>query len=563
MSKFDLRLEPSGSTGADLINQEQFPALGPRIRVLMIWPRAPVSFWNFRSSSKIIPQRANIPPLGLLTIAALCPRAWTIRLIDQTFECVRDEDILKADLVMVSGMRVQAPAIHDVLARARALGRRTMIGGPFASSDPRSLLLLADHVVVGEPDAEFGRIAADLESGSARRLYVIQEKPDVTCTPVARFDLLDIDRYDCMAVEFSRGCPFQCEFCDIITIYGRKPRTKHSSQIIAELQMLFELGWRRPVFIVDNNFIANHRLALELAEKMQEWSTLCDYPFAFYTEASLDLAQRPALLDAMVRANFLQVFIGIESPSKEALKETKKFQNLRIDPLEAVRLIQQKGLWVLAGFIIGFDSDAEDIFERQIEFIERAGIPWAMLGFLQAMPTTPLYDRMLREGRLFEGKSDCNNFNSPNFRTVLPRDVLLRGVRDVLRSLYQASSFYERSLRSLEYWNVQQCQRPPACPLLPTFWILLRSVWYQGITSDYRRVWWKSLFEVLRRWSRDPLKLWWGCALLISGDHFIRYAREVTSELEREAQKTEAEYLGQSTRSPTQYGSRSAASAVS
>jgi radical SAM superfamily enzyme YgiQ (UPF0313 family) len=518
-----------------------FPPLGPRIKVLMIWPRAPMSFWNFRSSSKILPQSANIPPRGLLTIAALCPADWSIRLIDQTFDEVSDADYQQADLVMVSGMRVQAKSIEEILVRARALRKRTMIGGPYASSDPEALLPLADHVVVGEPDAEFGPIAADLEKGSARRLYVIKEKPDVTCTPVARFDLLKIDRYDCMAVEFSRGCPFQCEFCDIITIYGRTPRTKHASQTIAELQKLYELGWRRPVFIVDNNFIANHKLALELTEKMQEWSARNGCPFAFYTEASLDLAQRPALLESMVKANFLEVFIGIESPSKEALKETKKFQNLRGDPLDSVHFIQQKGLWVLAGFIIGFDSDTDDIFERQLEFIARAGIPWAMLGFLQAMPTTPLYDRMSREGRLLEEPSGCDNFRPPNFRTLLPRAVLLRGVRDVIGTLYDPSSFYQRCLSSLEYWNVQEYQKPPASPLLSTSWILLRSLWYQGIKADYRRVWWKSLFEVVRRWSHVPLKLWWGCALLISGDHFIKYARMVVAELEREVQKADSE----------------------
>jgi len=296
---------------------------------------------------------------------------------------------------MVSGMRVQKDDIRETLLRVRALGRRTMIGGPYASSEPDTLLLLADHVVVGEPDEAFHEIAAELEGGSAKRLYVITDKPDIRKTPLPRFDLLKIGNYASMAVQFSRGCPFQCEFCDIITIYGRKPRTKPPSQLLAELDALYELGWRDQVFIVDDNFIGNHKLAFELAQKLEEWQKGRGYPLLFYTEASIDLAQRPELIEAMVKANFFYVFVGIESPSKESLAEAKKFQNLRRDPLDSIRSIQNQGLWVTAGFIIGFDSDPEDIFEQQRDFIERAAIPWAMIGFLQAPPTTPLYDRML------------------------------------------------------------------------------------------------------------------------------------------------------------------------
>ena len=312
---------------------------------------------------------------------------------------------------MVSGMRVQKDDIRETLLRARALGKRTMIGGPFASSEPELLLPLADHVVVGEPDEVFPEIAADLERGSAKRLYVVNDKPDISKTPVPRFDLLKIEKYVSMAVQFSRGCPFQCEFCDIITIYGRKPRTKAPSQLLAELDALFELGWRDQVFIVDDNFIGNHKLRSGIGPgAWKSGRNLIDYPFLFYTEASIDLAQRPELIEAMVRANFYYVFIGIESPSPQALMETKKYQNLRRDQLESIRFIQSQGLWVTAGFIIGFDSDTEDIFERQRDFIERAAIPWAMAGFLQAPPTTPLYDRMLKQGRLLDGKHRAQQF---------------------------------------------------------------------------------------------------------------------------------------------------------
>jgi radical SAM superfamily enzyme YgiQ (UPF0313 family) len=517
-----------------------FPPLGRGLKVLMVWPRVPNSFWGHQHTSKLIPERAPVPPLGLITVAALCPKDWTIRLIDQNVEEVRDDDILAADLVMVSGMRVQTQALREILVLARALGKRTMVGGPYASSEPEVLLPLADHVVVGEPDAEFQDIASDLESGSARRLYVVQEKPDVTCSPVPRFDLLQMDSYTCMAVQFSRGCPFQCEFCDIITIYGRRPRTKRSWQMLAEFDALFRLGWRKAVFIVDDNFIGNHKLALELAKEMQEWSRAHRYPFAFFTEASLDLAQRPPLLEAMVQANFFAVFVGIESPSKESLQETKKYQNLRSDPLESVRFIQQSGLWVMGGFIIGFDSDKESIFESQREFIERAAIPWAMLGFLEAVPNTPLYDRMSKDGRLIKDKWR-SNFDPPNFRTVLPRTVLLGGVRDTLRALYNPFSFYDRSLRSLTYWKPRECQKPPLAPVLKTITTGARCLWYQGIRSHYRKAWWKFMLQLVRRWAWVPMKLWWGFALLTSGHHFIQYGSEVVEHLNAELRTEEAE----------------------
>ncbi len=519
-----------------------FPPLGSAIKVLMIWPRFPSSFWSFNGMMELIPEETIHPPLGLLTVAALCPKNWTLRLIDRSFDDLQDEDILWADLVMLSGMRVQRDDVRETLLRARALGKRTIVGGPYASSEPETLLGLADHVVAGEPDEVFHEIAAGLERGSARQLYVIKEKPDVSKSPVPRFDLLKIEKYASMAVQFSRGCPFQCEFCDIITIYGRKPRTKPPSRLLEELDAMFALGWRDQVFIVDDNFIGNHKRALELAQSLEAWQQAHDYPFLFYTEASLDLAQRPELIEAMVRANFFYVFVGIESPSKEALTEAKKFQNLRRDPLDCVRFIQSQGLWVTAGFIIGFDSDGEDIFERQTDFIERAAIPWAMAGFLQAPPTTPLYDRMLRQGRLLKEKDTATtNFDPPNFRTLLPLPVLLRGLRETLVSLYSPSAFYNRAHRSLLQWETREQQKATPYPLSLTLRILAHSILRQGILSSYRRAYWKFLFQILTHWYRNAPKLTMGITILLSGHHFIKYAKEVAAELEAESRKLVAE----------------------
>jgi radical SAM superfamily enzyme YgiQ (UPF0313 family) len=532
MSKvIDFPKSSTPETSSDAGAVQSFPPLGSALKVLMIWPRFPASFWSFDGIMDLVPIETTQPPLGLLTVGALCPKNWTLRLIDRSFEDLLDEDILWADLVMVSGMRVQKDDVREALLRARVLGRRTMIGGPFASSEPELLLSMADHVVVGEPDEVFHQIAADLEGGSAKRLYVITDKPDISKTPLPRFDLLKIEKYYSMAVQFSRGCPFQCEFCDIITIYGRKPRTKRPSQLLAEIDALFELGWRDEVFIVDDNFIGNHKLALELALGLEEWQKSHGYPLSFYTEASIDLAQRPELIEAMVKANFFYVFIGIESPSPESLTEAKKFQNLRRDPLESIRFIQSHGLWVTAGFIIGFDSDTEDIFEQQTDFIERAAIPWAMAGFLQAPPTTPLFDRMLKEGRLLMESTATSNFDPPNFRTLLPLPVLLEGFREILVSLYSASAFYDRCYRSLLHWQARKPQKPPAIPLWPTLGIAVRSIVLQGILSSYRKAYWKFLLRLVTRWSFNQPKFSLGFGMLLSAHHFIPYARKLVVQL--------------------------------
>ena len=520
---------------------QNFPALGTTLNVLLVWPRFPSSFWSFDGILDLVPIKTDQPPLGLLTIAALCPKNWTLRLIDRAFEDLRDADILWADLVMVSGMRVQNDDIREILRRARAYGKRTIIGGPFASSEPDLLLSMADHVVVGEPDEVFPEIAADLTRGSAKRLYVVQEKPDVSKTPLPRFDLLKIDKYASMAVQFSRGCPFQCEFCDIITIYGRKPRTKSPSQLIAELDALYALGWRDQVFVVDDNFIGNHKLALQLAVELGVWQKSRGFPMLLYTEASIDLAQRPELIQAMVKANFFYVFIGIESPSPKSLTEAKKFQNLRKDPLESIHFIQGEGLWVTAGFIIGFDADTEEIFEQQLDFIERAAIPWAMAGFLQAPPTTPLFDRMLKEGRLIMDTTATSNFDPPNFKTLLPLPVLLQGYRRVLSCLYEPSTFYERCYRSLVYWKARKPQKAPDIPLWPLIGIVTRSIVHQGILASYRKAYWKFLLRLIRRWVFAQATFSMGFAMLLSGHHFIRYTKKVVAAIDRELAKLEVD----------------------
>ncbi|MBZ5565405.1 MAG: B12-binding domain-containing radical SAM protein [Acidobacteriia bacterium] len=519
-----------------------FPPLGKNLRVLLVWPKIPDSFWTFTGMVVLLPEKTIMPPLGLITVAALCPPDWTLRLVDQAVEELTDDDILWADLVMVSAMTVQEAGLREVLARARRLGRRTMVGGPYASGEPTRMLPIADHVVVGEPDEVFSRIALDLEEGTAKRLYEIADKPDVTQTPLPRFELLKLDCYASMSIQFSRGCPFQCEFCDIIILYGRKPRTKQPEQMLAELDRLLSLGWRKQVFIVDDNFIGNHARALELCGALEKWQQARGHPVMFYTEASMDLARKPALVEAMVKANFFYVFLGIESPSKESLKEVKKLQNLAMDPVSCIDLLQKKGLWVTGGFIVGFDSDTEDIFEQQIQFIERTAIPWALLNFLHALPRTALYDRMHKEGRMLQSRGSSSDGTAPNFRTTMHLEVLLRGFRKTVCAVYDAEKFYARAWRSLENWKTRKSQHPAQQPTAGAILgILARSIWHQGLRSSYRRAYWRFFLKIFGRYSLDRPKIWLAVTMLISGQHFIPYARQVAEKVEGELLRVETE----------------------
>jgi radical SAM superfamily enzyme YgiQ (UPF0313 family) len=523
----------------DTMQYASFPPLGSNVKVLMVWPSFPPSFWGFEGVLQMIPERAMTPPLGLITVAALCPATWEIRLIDHAFEELRDEDIKWADLVMVSAMHAQRADALTVLRRARDMGRRTFVGGPWASTDPDAVLLVADHVMVGEAEEAFPGIAAALENGTAHALYRIVDKPDMTRSPVPRFDLLHRDKYTSMPIQFSRGCPFQCEFCDIITIYGRRPRAKTPTQVIQELDVLRRLGWRNEVFIVDDNFIGNHAQALQLSRELVEWQKLHQQPFSFYTEASIDLASRPELMDAMVEANFMYVFIGIETPSAEALKESRKFQNLRKNNVEQVRIIQEKGLWVLAGFIVGFDSDDETIFARQLDFIDQTAIAWAMAGILMAPPTTALFDRMKREGRLIEDSQSIMQFGLPNFRTILPLPILLRGLCTLLEGLYRPDAFFERAYNSLKVWQPKATQKPPYLGMYYNVRVLFSSIWQQGLCSNYRLSYWRFLYRMVSSFWRSPAKMWLGFTVLLSAHHFVLYSKVVIEHLEEQVELVE------------------------
>ncbi len=408
-------------------------------RALLVYPEFPPSYWGFRYALEFVGKRSSMPPLGLLTVAAMFPSSWELRLVDLNVQPLLDADIEWADLVLTSTMVVQQRSLREVLARCNALCKPVAVGGPHPTSFA-SEIVGADYFLLDEVEETFPRFLADFEAGRAAREYRPESKPAVTSTPVPRYDLLDLSAYGSMALQFSRGCPFDCEFCDITKLFGRVPRTKSNEQILTELEALHALGWRGSLFLVDDNFIGNKKEALRLLPAVAEWQRERGYPFDLYTEASVNLAKLEPLLDAMVAAGFSMVFLGIESPNPEALRKTNKLQNTAKDDrdflLHAVTAIQEKGIEVTGGFILGLDGDGAEVFDAQVEFIQRAGIPIAMVGLLTALKGTNLYTRLEREGRLLSESTGNNVEIALNFVPELDRDLLIDGYRGVLSALY-------------------------------------------------------------------------------------------------------------------------------
>lgn len=408
-------------------------------RALLVYPEFPPSYWGFRYALELLGKRAPMPPLGLLTVAAMFPDSWELRLVDLNLQPLSDADLEWADLVLTSTMVVQQRSLREVLARCNALGKPVAVGGPHPTSFADEIVG-ADYFILDEVEETFPAFLAAFEAGRARREYRPESKPAVTSTPVPRYDLLDLSAYGSMALQFSRGCPFDCEFCDITKLFGRVPRTKTNEQILAELDAIYALGWRGSLFLVDDNFIGNKKEAMRLLPAIATWQRERDYPFDLYTEASVNLAKMEPLMDAMVAAGFSMVFLGIESPNPEALLKTHKVQNTAKDDrdylLHAVEAIQRKGMEVTAGFILGLDGDGPEVFDAQVAFIQRAGIPIAMVGLLTALRGTNLYARLEREGRLVSESTGNNVEIALNFEPELDRDVLVDGYRRVLSTLY-------------------------------------------------------------------------------------------------------------------------------
>jgi len=489
------------------------------MNALLIYPEWPDTYWSFKHALPFEGKRSAYPPLGLLTIAPLLPAHWKKRLVDTNIRRLTDADLKWAEVALLSGMLVHKQELLEILARCRARGLRTVIGGPVTSS-VEELPQHADHVVVGEAEELIADLAADLERGTAKPVYHAGERPGLVKTPLPDLSLIDTKYYSAMAIQFSRGCPFNCEFCDIIEIYGRKPRTKSPEQMVAELEQLYQRKWEGSVFIVDDNFIGNKKKVKEMLPVLADWNVRHGRPFTFFTEASMNLADDVELLQMMKDAGFTRVFLGIETPVEESLKEAQKLQNTRRSLLESVRRIQNYGMEVMAGFIVGFDNDPEDIFDRQVQFIQESAIPLAMVGLLLALPGTQLYRRLLKEGRIVDEGNGNNMDLRLNFVPRMNRQQLLEGYRSILQRIYHPEAYYERVRRFLAYYRPAYHRRRS----LSDYLALGRSILKQGVFGEARISYWKFFLEAATRYrhSFDT-----AITLSIMGYHFQTLTRSV------------------------------------
>ena len=415
-------------------------------KILMIYPETPVAYWSFKHILKIVGKRAAFPPLGLLTVAALIPDHYEVRLVDLNVSALKESDIIDADLVFISAMIIQRDSFERAVALCRSLGKTVVAGGAYPTGSYRNIAGV-DHFVIGEAEITLPKFFSDYESGVPRELYSSREKPDMRTSPVPRFDLIKYGSHTTMSLQYSRGCPFNCEFCDIIEMFGRVPRVKDPGQFVRELDALYETGYRGPLFIVDDNFIGNKKRVKTLLPAIAAWQKRRRYPYMIFTEASMDLANDEELMDMMIDAGFNKVFLGIETPVRESLLLSQKGQNAGIKLLEAVERIQRKGLEVTAGFILGFDSDPPDVFDIQIDFIRRSGIPTAMVGLLTALPNTQMYRRLESENRIIKETSGNNTHDFDlNFRPRMDVEDLVRGYKKVISRIYEPSAYFGRCL---------------------------------------------------------------------------------------------------------------------
>lgn len=489
------------------------------MNILLVYPEFPDTFWSFKHAFRFTRQKASAPPLGLLTVAAMLPADWPKRLVDLNLRPLGDADLAWADCVFISAMTVQRKSAREVIARCQARGVRVVAGGPLFSVEPEQFDDV-DHLVLNEAELTLPPFLADLERGQAQHVYTTGEFADIRQTPVPLWELADLDRYYTMSIQFSRGCPHNCDFCNVTALLGHRPRTKSAAQIIAELDRLYALGWRGGVFFVDDNFIGNKRiLKEELLPALIAWRR-DKSGVPFNTEATINLADDEELMRMMVEAGFDTVFVGIETPEEASLSECSKKQNLNRDLVADVRRIQRAGLQVQGGFIVGFDSDKPTIFQRQIDFIQKSGIVTAMVGLLQAPPGTRLYERMKQAGRLREEISGDNADGTTNIIPRMNMETLRQGYRWLMYHLYSPATYYRRVRTFLREYRPPRIRTPWSvryvCDQAGAF---VRSVIHLGILGKERLHYWGLLLWTL--FSR-PRLLPTAVALAIYGYHFRR-----------------------------------------
>ncbi len=508
------------------------------MKALLLYPSFPQSFWSYDRFMEIAGLKSVIPPLGIITVAALLPEDWEIKFYDRNVNKETDDDWKWCDIVILSSMLAQRTDFHALIQKAVRLGKKVAVGGPYPTSVPEDALASgANYLILDEGELTVPQFLEAISAGKEAGIFRSVEKPDVTKSPIPRFDLLRRDDYFQMAIQFSRGCPFNCEFCDIITLYGRTPRTKEPSQTLAELQTLYDLGWRGSLFIVDDNFIGNQRNVKRMLRELIPWMEAHQYPFTFITEASVNLAEDAELLDLMVKAGFYAVFLGIETPDQDSLQVTRKIQNTRNPLAEACEKINSAGLLIYAGFILGFDGERSGAGSRIQAFVEETSIPQPMVGILQALPNTALWNRLKNEQRLVEGgkggivESGDQNILM-NFTPTRPIAEIAGEYVESFWRLYEPTNYLRRCF--------QQCLKigeggrkgqtmyfSPGKGLR----LVLQLIWLQGWQrAEIRRQFWQQLWIILRT-KPQVLNMYLG--LCAAGEHFWEYrvlAKERISE---------------------------------
>ena len=488
------------------------------MKVLLLYPQYPDTFWSFSHALRFIGKKASLPPMGLLTVAAMLPQQWELKLVDLNVSSLKDEDILWADYVFISAMTVQKASAKKIIARCHQLERKIVAGGPLFTAESEEFSEV-DHLVLNEAEITLPQFLGDLERGQAKPVYHSAEWTDLTRTPVPSWDLIDIKNYATMCVQYSRGCPFDCEFCDITVLYGRKPRTKSVENILAELDALYQRGWRGAVFFVDDNFIGNKKqIKHELLPAVIAWMKRRKYPFSFHTQASINLAEDDELMQLMVKAGFDMVFVGIETPEEESLIECGKLHNTRSSLIGNVQKLHSVGLQVQAGFIVGFDSDKIDTFSRMSQFINESGIVASMVGLLNAPRGTRLYKRLLKENRITKQITGDNTDYSMNFLPKMDYKTLVEGYKKIIRDIYGPEVYYKRVRTFLRHYHMANkfnglFSKAAIRGFLMSFYNL-------GIKRGVRRYFWKLMvWTLLRRPRMIPQAL----TMAIYGAHFMRH----------------------------------------
>ncbi len=467
------------------------------MKILLIYPQYPDTFWSFKHALQFISKKAAFPPLGLATVAAMLPAEWEKRLIDLNIRNISESEIKWADYVFLSAMVVQKHSTKDIIKRIHKAGVKIVAGGPLFTTQPEEFNEV-EHLVLNEAEITLPLFLADLARGQAKHLYTSQEHPPVTRTPVPLWSLINMKKYSSMSIQYSRGCPFNCEFCDITFLDGHVPRTKDKDQILGEMEALYKHGWRGALFIVDDNFIGNkNKLKREILPAIIEWSKQKKHPFELFTEVSINLVDDEELMQMMVEAGFSRVFIGIETPHEASLAECNKNQNKSRDLVAAVKTIQNHGLEVMGGFIVGFDSDPASIFKTQINFIQKSGIVTAMVGLLNAPRGTRLYQRLKGENRLTRDDMSGDNMDSSlNFKPKMNRDALISGYHHVLNTIYAPKQYYERIKTLLKEY------KPKTRAHMPNISFhhiqgLINCMWFLGIREKGRRHYWRLFASTL------------------------------------------------------------------